>query len=206
MYINVMKRLAVLAVSVLTLGACTTYPVAVNNETIAPRDYIIGPGDDLRITVWRNPELSTLYATPVRPDGKITVQLAENVQASGKTASELSREIEKVMSKFIRDPLVTVVITNFVSPFKEQVRVVGPGAAKPAALAYREDMSLLDVVIAVGGLTDFAAGNRASVIRTVDGKAEKLHVRLNDLIRRGDITANIAMHPGDVLVVPESFF
>jgi polysaccharide export outer membrane protein len=125
--------------------------------------------------------------------------------ASGKTSTELARDIEKALAKFIQQPVVTVIVTGFVGTYGEQIRVIGQ-AAKPQALPYRRDMSLMDVLIAVGGVTEFASGNKASIIRTVDGKTQKLAVRLDDLIKQGDISANTYMRPGDVLVIPESFF
>jgi polysaccharide export outer membrane protein len=142
---------------------------------------------------------------PVRPDGKITTPLVEDLPAAGKTPTALARDIEVALGKFIQQPVVTVVVTGFVGQFDEQVRVIGQ-AARPAALPYRRDMSLLDVMIAVGGITEFASGNHASLIRTIDGKQQKYTVRLDDLVKNGDITANVPMHPGDVLVIPESFF
>lgn len=142
---------------------------------------------------------------PVRPDGKITTPLVEDLQASGKTSTTLARDIEKALEKYIQQPVVTVIVTSFVGNYSEQIRVIGQ-AARPQALAYRRDMSLMDVLIAVGGVTEFASGNKAIIIRKVDGKSEKLAVRLNDLIKQGDISANIYMRPGDVLVIPESFF
>jgi polysaccharide export outer membrane protein len=166
-------------------------------------DYLIGPGDSVSINVWRNPEVSTTVA--VRPDGKITTPLVEDLQASGKTSTELARDIEKALAKYIQQPVVTVIMAGFVGPYSEQIRVIGQ-AARPQALPYRQGMSLMDVLIAVGGITDFAAGNRASIIRTVDGAQKKFKVRLHDLVRDGDISANISMRPGDVLVIPESFF
>jgi polysaccharide export outer membrane protein len=191
-----------LALSALTLGGCATKQV-LPQEAPPASDYLIGPGDNLSIVVWRNPEVS--QGVPVRPDGKITTPLVEDLQASGKTSTELARDIEKALSKFIQQPVVTVIVTGFVGVYSEQIRVIGQ-AARPQALPYRRDMSLLDVMIAVGGVTDFAAGNRAIVLRTVDGKQQKLTVRLNDLIKDGDISANMPMRPGDVLVVPESYF
>lgn len=191
-----------LALSALTLGGCATKQV-LPQEAPPATDYLIGPGDNLSIVVWRNPEVS--QGVPVRPDGKITTPLVEDLQASGKTSTELARDIEKALSKFIQQPVVTVIVTGFVGVYSEQIRVIGQ-AARPQALPYRRDMSLLDVMIAVGGITDFAAGNRAIVLRNVDGKQQKLTVRLNDLIRDGDISANMPMRPGDVLVVPESYF
>jgi polysaccharide export outer membrane protein len=141
----------------------------------------------------------------VRPDGKITTPLVEDLQASGKTSTELARDIEKSLARYIQQPVVTVIVTGFAGPYAEQIRVIGE-AAKPQALPYRQGMSLMDVLITVGGITDFAAGNKASVIRVHDGNRYKLPVRLNDLLRDGDITADMPMRPGDVLLIPESFF
>jgi polysaccharide biosynthesis/export protein len=198
------KRLFILAMASLLLGACASPAPASHELAQAPaHNYLIGPGDSVNIIVWRNPEVS--MAVPVRPDGKITTPLVEDLQASGKTPTELARDIEKALAKFIQQPVVTVVVTGFVGTYGEQIRVIGQ-AARPQALPYRSDMSLMDVLIAVGGVTEFASGNKASIIRKVDGKLEKLPVRLNDLIKDGDISANVAMRPGDVLVIPESFF
>lgn len=166
-------------------------------------DYRIGPGDTLFVAVWRNPDISVTL--PVRPDGKITTPLVEDLQASGKTSTQLARDIETALSKYIQQPIVTVTVTGFVGPYDEQVRVIGQ-AAKPQALPYRQSMSLMDVLIAVGGLTEFASGNKASVIRNVNGTQQKIAVRLNDLIKDGDISANMPMRPGDILVIPQSFF
>lgn len=172
-------------------------------DSAASTEYLVGPGDALNIVVWRNPEVST--TVPVRPDGKFTTPLVEDIQASGKTTTQLARDIEKALSKYIQDPIVSVMVTNFVGPFSEQIRVVGQ-AAKPQALPYKERMTLLDVLIAVGGLTEFANGNGASILRAVNGKSRQFSVRLEDLIKEGDISANIEMRPGDVLVIPESWF
>jgi polysaccharide export outer membrane protein len=196
--------LAALAACALALGGCasTTRAVPANQQASNP-DYLIGPGDTINIIVWRNPEVS--MAVPVRPDGKITTPLVEDLPAAGKTSTVLARDIEKALAKFIQQPVVTVVVTNFVGNYDEQIRVIGQ-AAKPQALPYRRDMTLMDVLIAVGGVTEFASGNRASVIRTIDGRQQKLAVRLDDLIKDGDISANMPMRPGDILVIPESFF
>jgi polysaccharide export outer membrane protein len=196
--------LAAAVACALALGGCATAtrPPASLAQATNP-DYLIGPGDSISIMVWRNPEVSMVV--PVRPDGKITTPLVEDLPAAGKSPTQLARDIEKSLAKFIQQPVVTVIVTNFVGNYSEQVRVIGQ-AAKPQALPYRRDMSLMDVLIAVGGTTEFAAGNRASVIRTIDGKPQKLNVRLDDLIKEGDISANMAMRPGDVLVIPESFF
>ncbi|WP_081933953.1 XrtA/PEP-CTERM system exopolysaccharide export protein [Massilia sp. 9096] len=197
------SAIALIAASTLALGGCATRtPLPVDNPAAAS-DYLIGPGDSVNIIVWRNPEVS--MSVPVRPDGKITTPLVEDLQASGKTSTELARDIEKSLSKFIQQPVVTVVVTGFVGTYGEQIRVIGQ-AARPAALPYRRDMSLMDVLIAVGGTTEFAAGNRASLIRTVDGKQQRYNVRLDDLIKGGDISANLQMRPGDVLIIPESYF
>lgn len=188
---------------VLSLGACKTYPSLVAEEAYVGHDYLVGPGDMVDIIVWRNPEVS--MSVPVRPDGKITTPLVEDLPASGKTSTQLARDIEEALSKYIQQPVVTVVVTEFIGPYSEQIRVIGE-AAKPQALPYREQMTLMDVLIAVGGVTEFAAGNRSRVIRNVDGKQQQFSVRLDDLIRDGDITANVPMRQGDVLVIPESYF
>lgn len=199
------KRIAQAAVvgGLFVLGGCATPQPPVAEAPAINPEYLIGPGDNINIIVWRNPEVS--MSVPVRPDGKITTPLVEDLPAAGKTSTQLARDIEAALAKFIQQPVVTVVVTNFVGNYNEQIRVIGQ-AAKPQALPYRKDMSLMDVLIAVGGVTEFAAGNRASVIRTIDGKQQKLAVRLDDLIKDGDISANVAMRPGDVLVIPESFF
>jgi len=193
-----------LALLALTLGACASKaPLASIDAQPPGHEYLIGPGDNINIVVWRNPEVST--SVPVRPDGKITTPLVEDLEASGKTPTALARDIEKALAKYIQQPVVTVIVTGFVSTYGEQIRVIGQ-AARPQALPYRRDMSLMDVLIAVGGVTEFASGNKATIIRKVDGKAQTVPVRLNDLIKGGDISANIYMRPGDVLVIPESFF
>jgi polysaccharide export outer membrane protein len=204
---NMTKWLACSAVILATLGlgGCASKGGLASTDMapVPARDYLIGPGDAVNIVVWRNPEVST--SVPVRPDGKITTPLVEDLQASGKTSTELARDIEKALAKFIQQPVVTVIVTGFVGTYGEQIRVIGQ-AAKPQALPYRRDMSLMDVLIAVGGVTEFAAGNKATIVRTIDGKPQKLQVRLNDLIKDGDISANMYMRPGDVLIIPESFF
>lgn len=190
---------------VLMLGACTSSqaPAPISAGKPPNLHYIIGPGDSLNIQVWRNPEVSA--SVPVRPDGKISTPLVEDLDAANKTPSQLARDIEKALAKFIQDPIVTVIVTGFVGPYDSQVRVIGQ-AARPQALQYREKMTLLDVMIAVGGITDFAAGNKASIVRNVDGKQQQFRVRLESLIRDGDISANVEVLPGDILVIPESFF
>lgn len=192
-------RWSVVTLSML-LAACASYPPAPKTAA-ADYNYIIGPGDNLNIVVWRNPELS--QTVPVRPDGKIASPLVENLVAMGKDPSTLARELEKELGKFIRDPVVTVIVTSFVGPYSEQVRVIGE-AAKPQLLAYKQKMTLLDVMIAVGGITDFADGNGASLYRTAEQK--QYSVRLKDLVKNGDISANVEMRPGDVLIIPQSWF
>jgi polysaccharide export outer membrane protein len=188
--------------ALLLLGCATPYPPAPREAGTIDYDYIIGPLDTLNIIVWRNPELS--LSVPVRPDGKVTTPLVDDVPALGKTPTQLARDLEKALGKYIRDPVVTVVVTTFVGPTTEQIRVIGE-ATKPQVLAYRKNMSLLDVMIQVGGLTDFADGNKASIYRVADG-GKSYSVRLRDLVKRGDISANVDMRPGDILIIPQSWF
>ena len=199
-------RIAFVALCAGVLAACASnagkFPAAPAKAAAQDYSYIIGPGDNLNIIVWRNPELS--MAVPVRPDGKFSTPLIDELTAQGKNSVEISREIEKQLGKYVRDPVVTVVVTSFVGPYDQQIRVVGE-AAKPQVLAYKQQMTLLDVMIAVGGLTDFAAGNEATILRHADG-GKQYSVRLKDLIKRGDISANVEMKPGDILIIPQSFF
>jgi len=164
--------------------------------------YKIAPGDSLNVVVWGNPDLSTQITVP--PDGFITTPLVEDLSAAGKTSSELARQIEQRLSKYIRDPVVTVILSNMVGEYNRQIRVVGQ-AANPQALQYRDGMTLLDVMIAVGGLTEYADGNDARLVRDVNGKRKEYSVRLDDLLRDGDVSANVDMLPGDVLIIPETF-
>ena len=194
------------AVLVVGLGACADGqdlpPAAVGKMASAP-NYKIGPGDTLRIFVWGNPGLSD--TVPVRPDGRVSIPLLEDLEVTEKTPTELAREIEQKLSAYVQDPLVTVIVTAFVGPFTQQVRVVG-AAAEPQAIPYRANMTALDVMIEVGGLTEFAAGNRATLIRTEDNEQKQYRVRLDDLVKDGEISANVEMQPGDILIIPESFF
>jgi len=164
--------------------------------------YIIGPGDTVQVFVWRNPELTT--TVPVRPDGKISTPLVEDMVAVGKTPTLLARDIEKVLGEYVRSPQVNIIVTQPMSTFS-QVKVIGQ-VARPQGLAYREGMKVLDAVLAVGGLAPFAAGNRAKVIRTENGKQREIKVKLDNVVNKGDLATNIALQPGDVLVVPESVF
>ena len=166
-------------------------------------EYLIGPGDGLTIFVWRNPDLST--GVTVRPDGKFSTPLIKDHRANGKTTTQLALEIEELLSEYIRDPLVTVTVGGFVGEYSEQIRVLGE-ASQPRSIPYSTNMTVLDVMIAVGGLTEFAAGNRATIVRTAEGQQTQYVVRLEDLVRDGDIGANVAMQPGDILIIPEAWF
>ena len=181
-------------------GTLDTLPPASYEGTTA--EYIIAPGDVLAVFVWDNPDLS-VDEVPVRPDGKITTPLVEDVKASGKTSAQLAREIEKSLARFVKNPQVSVTVKKFVGRYSEQIRVIGE-AAEPQSLPYREGMTALDVVIAVGGLTEFANGNKAVLIRTVDDRQKTYRLRLDDLVKQGDISANVDMWPGDVMIVPEA--
>ena len=200
-----MRQLVAVA-AVALLGACsggpTLPPAATVNYDPSP-DYFIGPLDTLSIFVWRNPELS--QSVPVRPDGRISIPLVQDLPAAGKTPTQLASDIETQLKKFVQDPIVTVIVTSFNGPYSRQVRVVGE-AAHPQAIPYRDNMTLLDVMIASGGLTLYAAGNRSTIVRTVGDKETAFRVRIADLIKDGDVSANVQMLPGDVLIIPQSWF
>jgi polysaccharide biosynthesis/export protein len=168
----------------------------------ADSDYIIGPGDTLQVFVWRNPELSV--SVPVRPDGKISTPLIEDMVAVGKTSPQLARDMEKVLGEYVRSPKVNIIVTTAASAFS-LVRIVGQ-VVRPEELPYREGMTVLDAVLAVGGLGQFAAGNRAQITRVVNGKQTSIKVKLDDLINGGDTSQNIPLKPGDILFVPQSRF
>jgi len=165
--------------------------------------YLIGPGDQLSIFVWRNPEISGSFR--VRPDGKVTTSLVEDVEVAGRTPTMLARQLEEQLSTYINNPRVTVSVTNFVGPFSEQVRVIGE-ATNPRAVNYTQHMTLLDLMIQVGGLTEFANGNNAKLVRVVDGKHRTYQIAIDDLITDGDISKNVDMLPGDVVIIPEAWF
>ena len=206
--INCMKWMSA-AFAVLLLAACasgsgTTAAIgAAPTEDVAAADYEISPGDSLQIFVWDHADLST--SVQVRPDGQISTPLVEDLQAAGRTPTELAREIEKVLSEYVRSPVVTVIMQSFVGEGSQQIRVVGQ-AMSPKAVQYRQGMTVLDVMIEVGGLSEFAAGNRAQIVRKTDTGETKIRVRLDDLLNEGNIKENVKMQPGDVLVIPESFF
>lgn len=198
--------LALGVAALLALAACSSEPTLPPAQATIPGpgpEYVIGPLDTLNIFVWRNPELSE--TVPVRPDGRISVPLIEDLPAAGLTPTQLARDIEKQLKKYVQNPIVTVIVTGFVGPFDRQVRVVGE-AVHPQAIPYRNNMTLLDAMIAVGGLTEYAAGNRATLVRTVNGKQTEYRVRLADLIKDGDVSANVELLPGDILIIPQSWF
>jgi polysaccharide export outer membrane protein len=193
--------------AVVILSACAapkpetiTVPVTPATEQ---SEYRIGPGDTLQVFVWNQPELTV--TVPVRPDGMISTPLIAGVPAAGKTSPELAKDLEKALSEYVRNPTVSVMVTSFVGTYSDQIRVVGQ-AAKPQSLPYRANMTLLDVMIAVGGLAEFAAGNRAVLVRQEGNQQQRIPVRIADLIDDGDISANVPMRPGDVLIIPESRF
>lgn len=174
------------------------------NQVVAPNlPYIIGPGDSMGIYVFRNPELSTTAI--VAPDGRISLPLVPDIIANGKTAPELSRAIEERLKEYVKEPKVSVIVNGFVGPSSRQVRVIGE-ATDPLAIPYRDQMTLLDVMIATKGITRFAAGNRAVIIRRYGGPRQVIPVRLSDLVKDGDIDQNVLMAPGDILLIPQTFF
>src|SRR5437588_9730266 len=195
--------LAAAVLSTVGCGGAPPLPPAPPASSLPSAEYRIGPGDALNIFVWRNPELT--LSVPVRPDGWWSIPLVEDVVAIGKTPTSLAREFEQQLSKYVKEPLVTVIVEGFVGPIPEQIRVIGE-AAQPRALPYRADMTLLDVMIAVGGLTRYAAGNDSVIIRTAQGEQNTYSVHLNSLIRDGDIESNVALRPGGILIIPQRLF
>jgi len=170
--------------------------------TVPSSDYVIGPGDILQVFVWRNPELSV--TVPVRPDGKISTPLVEDMVAVGKTSPQLARDMERMLSEYVRSPKVNIIVTTAASAFS-LVKVVGQ-VTHPQAVPYREGMTVLDAILAVGGLTQFAAGNRSRIVRMESGHETVIHVKVADIVNSGDIRENVPLKPGDVLVVPQSLF
>jgi len=206
--VNNVRRLGSSVLALLFLASCSSKlpPEITSKDAPAPgtsSEYVIGPGDTLRIFVWRNAEFSV--TVPVRPDGKFSTPLVEDIQAVNKTPTELAREIEARLAQYIKNPVVTVIVTNFVGSSFQQVRVIGE-ATRPQAIPYHKGMTLLDVMIAVNGLTEFAAGNRASIVRGHGAKRQQYNVRLEDLMKKGDISADAEVLPGDILIIPQSFF
>ncbi len=187
------------------VAACSGNPTVPDAERSSGPDYnyVIGPGDTMEIFVWGNTELSTTGI--VRPDGKFTTRLVEDLQASGKTSTELARDIEAAYADYVRQPVVSVIVNGFIGVPEQQVRVVGE-ATTPSSVPYRQHMTLLDLMIAVGGMTEFAAGNKSVLVRTYNGEQRSYGIRLDDLLKDGDISANMAMMPGDIVIISESWF
>jgi len=208
---NMFGKLKVVTILVLAyvISACSslTLPQATvhqsNTVDISTYKYLIGPGDVVNIFVWRHPEVSGTFV--VRPDGMITTSLVEDIPVSGKTPTELARSIEEILATYLRDPTVTVTVNNFVGPFSEQIRVIGE-AAEPKSINYTQQMTLLDVMIQVGGLTEFADGNDALLVRVENGIQKQYEIYIEDLIKNGEISANVDVLPGDIIVIPETWF
>lgn len=207
-FANKVKLIVLIVITQLIVGCSSpTLPTATlhpsNAKDISSYKYLIGAGDVLNIFVWRNPEVSGTFT--VRPDGMITTSLVEDIPVAGKTPTELARSIEEILSTYLRDPVVTVTVNNFIGPFSEQVRVIGE-AAEPQAINYMQHMTLLDVMIQVGGLTEFADGNDAVIIRIEDGIQKQYDIFIEDLLKNGEIAANVDMLPGDIIIIPEAWF
>lgn len=177
----------------------------VSKQTGPSEEYVIGPLDELTVFVWRNPELGA--KVQVRPDGRITIPLISDLPAVGKTPAALADDIKLALSRYVDDPLVSVIVNNFSGTFSQQVRIVG-ATEKPASIPYRANMTLLDAMISVGGLSEYAAGNRARLVRfdKDSGKQTEFALRIGDLIKKGDVKANVLLAPGDVIIIPESMF
>ena len=206
---SILRRAASVALLAISLAGCgSSGPVSsadIGDSPVASGsdDYVIGPGDGLQIFVWGHDDLST--QVQVRPDGQISTPLVEDLPAAGQKPTELARAIEEVLSEYVRNPTVTVIVQQFVGEYARQIRVVGQ-AAEPQALSYRNGMTLLDVMIEVGGLSEFASGNKAKIVRRESGQEEVIRVRISDLLNKGDMEQNVPMMPGDVLISPESVF
>ena len=191
--------------ALLALAACGGHPRVPAGERFENPDYnyVIGPGDTMEIFVWNNEELTTTGI--VRPDGKFTTRLVEDLPASGKTSTQLARDIEEAYAEYVRQPVVSVIVNGFVGVPEQRVRVVGE-ATEPQGVPYTQHMTLLDLMIAVGGMTEFAAGNKSVLVRTHDGGQKSYRLRLDDLLKDGDISANMALKPGDIVIISESWF
>lgn len=194
---------ALLALGLIVPGIVQAAAAQLPATPSAENEYVIGTGDQLQIFVWHNADLSA--HVPVRPDGRISIPLVEDIPSAGKTPTELARDIEVRLKKYVQDPTVTVIVDNFVGLPSQQIRVVGQ-ATTPKALPYRADMTILDAMIEVGGLTPYAAGNRAKLTRMVNGKPVATTVRLQDLLQDADLSANAPLQPGDIIMIPQSFF
>lgn len=203
-----LRGLAFLAgiLTLIVLGGCgSSHPTVPDDLRFGEADYnyVIGPGDTMEIFVWGNTELSA--TSIVRPDGKLTTRLVEDIQASGRTPTELARDIEGIYGEYVRDPVVSVIVNGFVGVPTQQVRVVGE-ATTPSSIPYSQHMTLLDLMVAVGGMTDYAAGNKSVLVRTHGGQQQSYGLRLDDLLKKGDISANVNLMPGDVVIISESWF
>jgi polysaccharide export outer membrane protein len=191
------------AAAIMLIGVCGLAGAAAAQPSGDVSKYVIGPGDQLQVSVWHNPELST--TVPVRPDGRISTPLVTDIVAAGRTPEELGHDLEARLKKYVSDPLVTVIVTSFVGPYSQQVRIVGE-ATTPKSLPYMAHMTVLDAMIAVGGLTPYASGNRAKLVRKTGGKEVDTTLRLSDLLKSGDMSANSELQPGDIIIIPQSFF
>lgn len=207
------KALMAATIAAVVLASCSSgnsRPELPATTFVASREgpgeeYVIGPLDSLQIFVWRNPELSA--KVQVRPDGRITTPLISDMPAVGKTPAMLADDLKIALGEYIKDPIVSVIVESFSGTFSQQVRIVG-ATEKPASLPYRANMTLLDAMIAVGGLSEFAAGNRARLIRfdKNTGQQREYRLRLSALLKNGDTSANVRLEPGDVIIIPESMF
>lgn len=194
-----------LAIGLTGCGAAPAAPNAAVAAALETADYVIGPGDHIGVFVYDNPQLS-ITDIPVRPDGRVSTPLVSDVVAAGQTPAQLSKVFAERLAKYVKEPNVTVMVHDFIGPFDRQIRVIGE-AADPQALAYREHMTVLDVMIMTKGLTRFAAGNSAVIVRNIPGHgAARVNVRLSDLIKDGDISQNVEMQPGDTLIIPQTWF
>jgi polysaccharide export outer membrane protein len=203
-----MGKLAMVLVTAGLVGLAACAPVGppappVSATPMDTANYIIGPGDGLQISVWHNAELS--MSVPVRPDGRISTPLVNDVIAAGRTPEELGHDIEARLKKFVADPSVTVIVSSFIGPYNQQVRIIGE-AVTPKAIPFSAHMTVLDAMIAAGGLTPFASGNRTQLVRRIDGKETNTTVRVSDLLKSGDLSANTDLRPGDIIIIPQSFF
>ena len=199
--------LAVIVIAAVVLSGCGSTHSQLSSaqgDTPPDYDYVIGPGDSMEIFVWGNEEL-TVSNVQVRPDGKITTRLVENIQASGKTPSELARDVEKAYSEYVKSAVVSVIVNGFQGVPSQQVRVIGE-AANPLKVPYSKHMTLLDLMVEVGGLTEYADGNDAVLVRSSGGNQATYNVRLDDLLKGGDISANVPLFPGDIVIIPEAWF
>ena len=204
-FLRSLAMLSVIAGSFSVAACAPSGPPAPPVSTVPTETarYIIGPGDSLQISVWHNQELS--ISVPVRPDGRISTPLVNDVVAAGRTPEQLGHDIEERLKKFVSDPTVTVIVSNFIGPYNQQVRIIGE-AVTPKAIPFQAHMTVLDAMIAAGGLTPFASGNRTKIVRRIDGKEVSTTVRLTDLLKSGDLTANTDLRPGDIIIIPQSFF